>query len=195
MDCNILGVHVLHHLLELAQTHVDQVSDAIQPSHPLSSPSPPAFNVSQHQGLFQWVCSLHQVAKVLELQHQSFQWIFRIGWLDLLAVQGNLKNLLQHHRLKASVLQRSAFFMVQLSHSYMTTGKTIALAAKTGCDSLPPPPCHWTTHALGAWNTACPMAALYRNSPYFWVVDVFSPKSFKQHQIFYKSLSWNIAEA
>ena len=67
-----------HQLLELTQTHVHQVGDAIQPSHPLSSPSPPAFSLSQHQGLFQWVSS-HQVAKVLELQpqHQSFQWIFR----------------------------------------------------------------------------------------------------------------------
>ena len=69
---------------ELAQTHVHQVSDAIQPSHPLSSPSPPAFNLSQHQGLFQWVTSSHQVAKVLEfqLQDQSFQWIFRTDFLE-----------------------------------------------------------------------------------------------------------------
>jgi len=79
MDCSMPGFGVLHYLLELAQTHVHWVGDAIQPSHPLSSPSPPAFNLSQHQGLFKWVSSLHQVAKVLEfqLQHQSFQWIFR----------------------------------------------------------------------------------------------------------------------
>ena len=72
-----------HQLLELAQTHVHWVGDAIQPSHPLSSPSPPAFNLSQNQGLFQWVSSSHQVAKVLEfqLQHQSFQWIFRVDFL------------------------------------------------------------------------------------------------------------------
>ena len=70
MDCTTQGFPVLHHLPEFLQTHVHQVSDAIQPSHPLSSPSPSAFNVSQHQGLFQWVSSLHQVAKVLELQHQ-----------------------------------------------------------------------------------------------------------------------------
>ena len=69
-DCNSLGFPVFHHLLELAQTHVHWVSDAMQPSRPLSSPSPPAFNLSQHQGLFQWVSSLHQVAKVLELQLQ-----------------------------------------------------------------------------------------------------------------------------
>ena len=84
MDCSMPGFPVHHQLQELAQIHVHQVSDAIQPSHPLLSPSP-AFNLSQHQGLFQWVSSLHQVAKVLELQPQSFQWIFRTdflqGWL------------------------------------------------------------------------------------------------------------------
>ena len=75
MDCSMPGFPVYHQLLELTQTHVHQVSDAIQPSHPLSSPSSPTFNLSQHQGLFQGVSSSHQVAKVLELQlqHQSFQ--------------------------------------------------------------------------------------------------------------------------
>ena len=77
MDCSMPGFPVHHQLLELTQAHVHWVGDGIQPSHPLSSPSPPAFNLSQHQGLFQWVSSLHQVAKLLELQHQSFQWIFR----------------------------------------------------------------------------------------------------------------------
>ena len=74
---------LFHQLLELAQTHVHWIGDAIQPSHPLSSPSPPALNLSQHQGLFQWVSSSHQVAKVLALQfqHQSFQWIFRTDFL------------------------------------------------------------------------------------------------------------------
>ena len=77
------GLPVHHKLPEFPQTHVHWVSDVIQPSHPLSSPSPPAFNLSQHQGLFQWVSSSHQVAKVLEfqLQDQSFQWIFRIHFL------------------------------------------------------------------------------------------------------------------
>ena len=75
------GFSVLHHLLELAQTHVHWVSDAIQPSHPLSTPSPPALNLPQHQGLFQWVGSSHQVAEGLELQQQSFQWIFTIDFL------------------------------------------------------------------------------------------------------------------
>ena len=73
---------VLYYLLEFAQTHVYWVGDAIQPSHPLLTPFPPAFNLSQHQGLFQWVGSSHQMAKILELQHQSFQWIFR-GWFPL----------------------------------------------------------------------------------------------------------------
>ena len=79
MDCSTPGFPIRHQLPELAQTHFHQVGDAIQPSYPLSSPSPPAFNLSQHQGLFQWVSSLHQVAKILEfqLQHQSLQWILR----------------------------------------------------------------------------------------------------------------------
>ena len=84
MDYNTPGFPVLHYFLEFSQTHVHQVSDAIQPSHPLSSPSPPPFNVSQHQGLFQWISSSHQVTKVLELQlqHQSFQRIFRVDFLE-----------------------------------------------------------------------------------------------------------------
>ena len=110
MGSNTLGSPVLHYLLEFAQNDVHWFGDAIQPSHPLSTPSP-ALNLSQQQGLFQWVSSSHQVAKVLELQlqHQSFQWIFRvdsfrIDWFDLLAVQGTLRSLLQHHSLKASIL-------------------------------------------------------------------------------------------
>ena len=83
MDYSMPGLPVHDQTPELTQTHVHRVDDAIQPSHPLSSASPPAFNLSQHQGLFQWVSSSHQVAKVLEfqLQHQSFQWIFRIDFL------------------------------------------------------------------------------------------------------------------
>ena len=81
MDCSTAGFPVHHQLPELVQTHVDKVDDGNQPSHPLSSPSPPAFNLSQHQGLFQWVHSSHQVPKVLELQHQSLQWIFRTDFL------------------------------------------------------------------------------------------------------------------
>ena len=128
-------------LLKLTPTH--RVSDAIQPSHPLSSPSPPAPNPSQHQVLFQWVNSSHEVAKVLEfqLQHQSFSEhpgliSFRMDWLDLLAVQGTLKSLLQQHSSKSPIFQHSAFFIVQLSHPYMTTGKTIALTRWTFVDKI-----------------------------------------------------------
>ena len=104
----------------------------------LSSPSP-AFNLSQHQGLFQGVSSSHQVAK----KYWSFSFnispsnkysgliSFRMNWLDLLAVQGTLKSLLQYHSSKASILRHSAFFIVQLSHPYMTTGKTIVLTRQT----------------------------------------------------------------
>ena len=81
MDCSMPDFPVFHYLPEFAQTHVHWVSDAIQPSHPLSSPSPPALNLSQHQGLIQWVDSSHQVAEVLELQHQSSQWLFRVDFL------------------------------------------------------------------------------------------------------------------
>ena len=83
MDCSTPGFPVHHQLPEFTQTHVHWFGDAIQPTHPLSSPSPPAFNLSQHQGLLQWVSSLHQVARVLEfqLQHQSFQWILRTDFL------------------------------------------------------------------------------------------------------------------
>ena len=139
MDSSIPGFPVLHRLPEFAQTHVHWVSDAIQATHPLSAPSPPASNLSQNQGLFQWFGSSHQVVKVLEfqLQHQSFQWIlglisFRIDWFDL-TVKESL-NPLQHHISKASILWRSAFFMVQLSHLYMTTGKTIDLTIQTFVD-------------------------------------------------------------
>ena len=108
MDCSTPGFPVLHYFPEFAQTHIHWVGDAIQPSHPLLSLSPPAFGLSQHQGLFQWVSSLQQVARVLELQtqHQSFQWIFRVDFLwDWLVwspgCPRGLKSLLQHHSLKA----------------------------------------------------------------------------------------------
>ena len=133
MDCSTPGFPVHHQFLEPTQTHVHCIGDAIQPSHPLLSPSPPAFNLSQHQGFFQWVGSSHWVAKVLEfqLQHQSFQWIFRtdsfrMDWLDLLAVQGTLKSLLQYHSSKALIIRCSDFCIVQLLHPYVTTWKTTA---------------------------------------------------------------------
>ena len=138
MDCSTPGLPVYHQLPELTQTHIYHVGDAIQPSHPLLSPSSPAFNLSQHQGLFQWVSSLHQVAKVLEfwasasVLPMNIQDWFPLGnWLDHLAVQGTFKSLLQHHSSKASIFWCSAFFIVQLSYPYMTTGKTIALTRCT----------------------------------------------------------------
>ena len=133
MNCSTPGLPVHHQLPQFTQTHVHWVGDDIQPSHPLLSLSL-ALNLSQHQGLFKWVSSLHQVGP----NYWSFSFnispsdeypgliSFRMDWLDLLAVQGTLKSLLQHHSSKASILRRSAFFTVQLSHPYMTTGKTIA---------------------------------------------------------------------
>ena len=133
--CSMPGLPVQYQLPEFTQTHVHWVSDAIEPSHPLLPPSPPAFDLSQEQDLFQWVSSSHRVVKVLQLQlqHQSFQWIFRtdflifLGWTGWVsAVQGTLKSLLQHHSSKASIRLCSAFFIVQLPHPYMNTGKTVA---------------------------------------------------------------------
>ena len=133
MDCSTPGLPVHHQLPELAQTHVHQIGDAIQPSHPLSSPSPPAFNLSQHQ-----VFSSESVLRIRWTKYWGFSFSispsneysglisFRMDWLDLRAVQGTLKSLLQHHNSKASILRCSAFFIVQLSCPYMNTAKTIA---------------------------------------------------------------------
>ena len=141
MDWSMSSFPVPQHLPEFTQVHVRWVSDSFQLSHPLPPSSPFAFNLSHHHGLFQWVSSSHKMANVLELQHQSFQWLFRfislrIDWFDLLAVQGTLKSLLQHHDLKTSILRHSAFFMVQFSHPYMTTGKGIALTRWTFVDKV-----------------------------------------------------------
>ena len=138
MDCGMPGFPVHHQLLEFTQTHVHWVSDAIQPSQPLLSPSSPAFNLSQHQGLFKLV-SLH----IRWAKYWSFSFSispsneyselisFRMDWLDLFAVQGTLKCLLQHHSSKTSILWCSAFFIVQLSHPYVTTGKNMFLTEWT----------------------------------------------------------------
>ena len=138
MNRSTPGLPVHHQLPEFTQTHVHWVGDAIQPSHPLSSSSSPALNLSQNQGLFRW-SALH----IRWPMYWSFSFnispsnehpgliSFRMDWLDLHAVQGTLKSLLQHHSSKASILQCSAFFIVQLSHPYMTTGKNIALTRWT----------------------------------------------------------------
>ena len=138
MDCSTPGFPVLHHHPELAQTHVHRVSDAIQPSHPQSSPLllPSIFpNIK--------VFSSELALPIRWPKYWSFSFSislsseysglisFRIDWLDLLAVQGTLKSLLQHHNLKAPILLCSAFFMVQFSHPYVTTGKTIDLIRQT----------------------------------------------------------------
>ena len=168
MDCITSGFPVLHDPPGFTQTRVHRVGDVIKPSHPLSSPSPPALSLFHHQGLFQWVgdailpshlcrpllllpsifCSTRVFSNELALRikwpkYWSFSFnispsnehpgliSFRMDWLDLLADQGTLKSLLQHHSSKASILWRSAFFIVQLSHPNMTIGKTIALTIWT----------------------------------------------------------------
>ena len=138
MTCSMPGLPVHHQLPELTQTHVHWFGDAIQPSHPLLSPSPSAPNPSSIR-----VFSNESALRMRWPKYWSFSFsispsnehpgliIFRMDWLDLLAVQGTLKSLLQHHSSKASSLRHSAFFTVQLSHPYMTTGKTIALTRWT----------------------------------------------------------------
>ena len=135
MNHSTPGLPVHHQLPVSTQTHVHRVDDAIQPSHPLSFPSPPALKLSQHQGLF----SNESALRIRWPKYWSFSFnispsnehpgliSFRMDWLDLLAFHGTLKSLLQCHSSKASILWCSASFTVQLSHLYMTPGKTIAL--------------------------------------------------------------------
>ena len=118
MDCSTPGLPVHNQLPECTQTHIHQVSDAIQPSPPLSSPSSPNLNLSQHQGIFKWVSSSHQGGQSIEVspsnEHPGLI-AFRMDWLDLLAVQGTLKSLLQYHSSKESILQCSTFFTLSLN--------------------------------------------------------------------------------
>ena len=138
MDYSMPGFPVHHQLLELTQIHVHWVIDAIQPSHPLLSPSPPT-SIFPSNRVFSNKSVLHirwpkdwsfsfNISPSNEYSGLSF---FRMDWLYLLAVQGTLKSLLQHHSSKASILRCSAFFIVQLSHPYTTTGKNIALTRQT----------------------------------------------------------------
>ena len=132
MDCNTPGFPVLHQLPGLAQTYVHWVRDAIQPSHPLFPPCPSVFNFSLNQGLLIRWPKYWSFSFIISPSNEYSGLIsFRIDCLDLPEVQGTLKSLLQHHSSKASVLQCSAFFMAQLSDSYMTTGKNIALKIQT----------------------------------------------------------------
>ena len=132
-DCSMPSFLDLHYLLEFVQAHIHWISDAIQPFHPLSSPSPPAFNLSQHQGLFpvSWlfasggqIIGASASASVLPMNIQGWFPLGLTGLISLLS-KGLSKNLFQNHSSKASILWHSAFFTVQLSHPYMTTGKTI----------------------------------------------------------------------
>ena len=131
MDFSTPGLPVPHHLPEFAQVHFHRISDAVQPSSP-------ALNLSHHQGLYQWVVYSHQITKILGFyfsitpsSEYSGLISLKIDWFDLLAVQGTLRSLLQHHSSNASVLWHSAFFTVQLLQPYMTTGKAIALTIWT----------------------------------------------------------------
>ena len=143
MNHSTPGLPVHHKLPECTQTHVHRVDDAIQPFHPLPSPSPPAPNPSQHQGFsyesafcMRWPKYWSFSFSISPSSEHPGLISFRRDWLDLLAVQGTPKSLLQHHSSKTSILQRSAFFIVQLSHPYMTSGKTIALTRWTFVDKV-----------------------------------------------------------
>ena len=139
MNCSTPHLPVHHQLLEFTQTHVHRVSDAIQPSHPLLSPSPsappipPSIRVFSNESTLcmRWPKYWSFSFSIIPSKEIPGLISFRMDWLDLLAVQGTLKSLLQHHSSKASILWHSAFYTVQLSHPYMTTGKTIALTRWT----------------------------------------------------------------
>ena len=138
IDWSKPGFPVHHQLPELAQIHILGVSDPIQPSHPLSSPSPPpsvfpCIRVFSNESVLciRWPKYWNVSFGISPSNEYSGLISFRIDWFDLLAIQGAIKSLLQHHSSEASILQCSVFFMVQLSHSYMTTGKTIALTRWT----------------------------------------------------------------
>ena len=134
MNRSTPGLRVHRQLLKLTQTHVHWVGDAIQPSHHvLSSPFPHAFNLTQHQGLFEWVLRIRWPKywsysfSISPSNEYSGLISFRMDWLDLLADYSTLKSFLQHHSSQSSILWHSDFFILQLSHPYMITGKTIAL--------------------------------------------------------------------
>ena len=129
IDCNMPGFSVLNHLLDLAQTHVHRVDDAIQPCYPLPFPSPSAsiflsIRVFSNELALciRWPKYWSFSFSISSSSEYSGLISFMIGWFDLLAAQGTFKSLLQHHSSKASILQCSVFFMVQLSHPYMATG-------------------------------------------------------------------------
>ena len=186
MTCSMPGFPVHHQLPELVQAQVHRVGDAIQPSHPLSSSSP-AFDLSQPISIF----SNELVFCIWWPKYWSFNFSispsneysglisFRMDWLDTLAVQGTLKILLQHHSSKASILRHSAFFVVQLSHPYMTTGKTIALT-------------RWTILPLFSrhlWRvcTPCLQSVMYRQPN--MMLRIWTPTS---SVLFHHFLAWSL---
>ena len=138
MICSTPGLPVHHQLLAFTQTHVHQVGDAIQPSHPLSvipfsslPTIPPRVFSNESTLRMRWPKYWSFSCSIIPSNEHPGLISFRMDWLDLLGVQGTLRSLLQHHSSKASILRRSAFFTVQLSHPYMTAGKTIALTRRT----------------------------------------------------------------
>ena len=180
MECSMTGFSVHHHLPEFAQTHVHWVSDAIQPSHPLSLwclflllPSIfPSIRAFSNESAFpiRWPKYWSFSFSVSPSNECSGLISFRIDWFDLLAVQGTLKSLLQHHCSKASVLQCSAFFMVQLSYPYMTTGKTIFLTKMGLC---------WQSviiefYTLSAHVPIVLVVSSYENNYYFQIMILLS---------------------
>ena len=139
MDCSTPGLPVQHQLPEFTQTHIHRVGDAIQPSLPLSSPSFfPSIQVFSNESALhiRWPKYWGFSFNISLANEHSGLISFRMDWLDFLAVHGTLKSLLQHHSSKSSILRHSAFFIVQLSHPYMTTGKTIALTRWTFADKV-----------------------------------------------------------
>ena len=143
MNCSTPGLPVHHHLPEFTQTHVHRVGDAIQPSHPccpllLLPPIPPSIRVFSNESTLHMRCPKYWSFSFSIIPSKEIPGLisFRMDWLYLLAVQGTLKSLLQHHGSKASILWCSAFFTVQLSHPYVTTGKTIALTRWTFVDNV-----------------------------------------------------------
>ena len=137
MNRSTPGLPVHHQLPEFTQTHIHRVGDAIQPSHPhpllLLPLIPPSIRVFSNEStlLMRWPKYWTFSFSIIPSKEHPGLISFRMDWLDFLAVQGTLKSLLQHHSSKASILQCSAFFTVQLSHPYVTTGKTIALTRRT----------------------------------------------------------------
>ena len=168
MDCSMPGFPVLHYLPEFAQMHTHWVDDAIQPSHPLSPPSLlpsifPSIKVfSNESGLcIRWPKYWGFSFSINSSSEYSGLISFRMHWLDLLAIQGTLKSLFQHHSSKASILRHSAFSTVQLSHPYMTTGKIIALAIQTFV-SLP-----GINTSFRTWQSFLHETT---NQPHFWIL-------------------------